>query len=73
MNGTDGSTTFTDSSSASRTVSSTGNAAISTDEFKFGGSSLELDGNGDLLTIADNNAFDFGSGDFTIEAWIKTR
>jgi len=35
MNGTDGSTTFTDSSSATHTVTTVGNAAISTDQFKF--------------------------------------
>jgi hypothetical protein len=29
-----------------------------------------FDGNGDYLSVADNAALDFGSGSFTIEAWI---
>jgi Concanavalin A-like lectin/glucanases superfamily len=29
-----------------------------------------FDGNGDYLEVPDNSAFSFGSGDFTIEAWI---
>jgi len=51
MNGTDGSTTFTDSSSGNRTVTGNGNAAISTDQFKFGGSSYEGDGSGDAKSV----------------------
>ena len=31
-----------------------------------------FDGTGDYLTIADNAAFTFGTGDFTIECWINT-
>lgn len=30
-----------------------------------------FDGTGDRLTITNNGAFDFGSGDFTIEAWVN--
>lgn len=29
-----------------------------------------FDGNGDYFTVAANTAFDFGTGDFTIEAWV---
>ena len=29
-----------------------------------------FDGSGDYLSIPDNAAFDFGSGNFTIEAWV---
>lgn len=28
-----------------------------------------FDGSGDQLTVANNSAFNFGSGDFTVEAW----
>lgn len=31
-----------------------------------------FDGNGDWLSIADNAAFTFGTGDFTVECWIYT-
>ena len=34
-----------------------------------GGFSGYFDGTGDYLSVADNAAFDFGSGDFTIEIW----
>jgi hypothetical protein len=34
------------------------------------GGSGYFDGNGDYLEVPDNSAFSFGSGDFTIEAWI---
>ena len=61
----------TDYSSLGLSVSSYGDAAISTDESKWGGSSLYLDGDGDYLQIAQNDtAFNFGTGDFTIEAWV---
>ena len=37
---------------------------------KFGTSSLELDGSTDYLTVAGNNDFGFGTGDFTSEGWF---
>lgn len=69
-NGTNGSTTFVDSSLNSFTVTGFGNAQISTTQSKFGGASLAFDGNGDYLRVADNDAFEIGAGDFTFEAWI---
>jgi hypothetical protein len=71
MDGSNGSTTFTDSSSAARTVTANGNAQISTAQSKFGGASALFDGNGDGLTVSDANDLDFGSGDFTIELWLN--
>lgn len=70
MDGANNSTTFTDSSKNGTTVTRYGNAKVSTDQSKFGGSSAYFDGNGDFLQIADNNAFEIGGGDFTFEAWI---
>ena len=70
MDGSNGSTTFTDSSSNALTVTANGNAQISTAESKFGGSSALLDGTGDYLS-AGVAAFDPGTSDFTIEWWQK--
>lgn len=68
--GANGSTTFIDSSVNSLAVSRFGNAAISTAQSKYGGSSAYFDGAGDYLAVAANNAFEFGTGDFTIESWV---
>jgi len=47
-----------------------GNAQISTAQSKFGGSSMLFDGSGDYLVAPPNVDTDFGSGDFTAEAWV---
>ena len=47
-----------------------GNAQISTTQSKWGGSSINFDGTGDYLLQPDRLNYDFGTGDFTIEAWI---
>jgi hypothetical protein len=70
MDGSNGSTTFTDSSSNALTVTANGNAQISTAQSKFGGASGYFDGNGDYLSATQNAAYAFGTGDFTVEAWI---
>jgi hypothetical protein len=70
MDGTNGSTTFTDASTNGFTVITNGNAQISTAQSKFGGASGYFDGTGDYLSIADANALDFETGDFTVEFWF---
>jgi hypothetical protein len=70
MDGSNGSTTFTDSSKNALSVTANGNAQISTAQSKFGGSSLYLDGSGDYLSVAANSVFEFGASSFTWEAWI---
>jgi hypothetical protein len=72
MDGSNGSTTFTDSSSNTLTATIYGDAQISTAQSKFGGSSGVFDKTADRLTYA-NSGFEFGTGDFTIEAWIYSR
>lgn len=70
MDGTNGSTTFTDSSGTPKTVTPIGGAAISAAQSKFGGASGFFDGDGDRLSIPDSDAFWLGSGDYTVEAWL---
>ena len=70
MDGTNGSTTFTDLSRFAHTVTANGNAQVSTTQSQFGGASAVFDGNGDYLSVPTNSAFDFGTGDFTVECWV---
>jgi len=69
MNGSNGSTSFIDSSKNNITVTAFGNAQISTAQSKFDGSSAYLDGTGGTYITA-SNAASFETGDFTVEAWI---
>lgn len=68
-NGTNGSTTFTDSSLSPFTVTGSGNAQISTVVKKYGTGSMAFDGTGDYLTVASSSGNDAFSGDFTFECW----
>lgn len=65
----DGSTTFTDQKGHAFTR--TGLAQIDTAQSMFGGSSLLLDGTDDFLTSPDSGDWAFGSGDFTIDCWVR--
>jgi hypothetical protein len=68
---TDGSTTFTDSSLGLHTPTAKGNAQHDTAQQKFGASSILLDGTGDYLDIPTSVDFDMGSGDFTLDCWMR--
>ena len=70
MDGTNGSTTFTDSGPNALTVTAVGNAQISTTQSKYGGASAYFDGSGDYLSIPTTSAFGFGTSDYTAECWI---
>lgn len=71
MNGTNGSTTFTDNSSVPKTITANGGAQISTTQSKFGGSSLFTGTSGNnFLQIPASNDFIFGTGNFTVEGWF---
>jgi len=70
MDGSNGSTTFTDSSSNALTVTASGDAQISTAQSKFGGAAGYFDGTGDYVTVTHSSVLDLGSGDFTVEMWI---
>jgi hypothetical protein len=69
--GTNGSTTITDSSPTPKTVTAVGNAQISTAQSKFGGSSLFFNNDSaNAITAPSSAAFAFDTNDFTVEAWI---
>jgi len=70
--GADGSTTFTDNGPGAKTVSITGDAIVKTSSAKFGTGGCLLDGTGDYLSIPASSDFAFGTGDFSLEFWIKT-
>lgn len=70
-NGTDASTTFSDSSSSSKSVTANGNAQIDTAQSKFGSASGYFDGSGDYLTTADSSDFDFSGGVWTVDCWVR--
>jgi hypothetical protein len=71
MDGTHGSTTFTDESG--KTWTAAGNAQISTASPKFGTGAYIGDGSGDRLTTPDAADFDFASADFTVECLFRIR
>lgn len=75
MDGTNGSTTFTDSSLNRLSITPSGNAQISTAQSKFGGASGLFDGSGDYLTPAQATGdYDYlhdKTTDYTIEMWIR--
>ena len=69
-NGENNSTNIIDSSSNPKSITVIGNTRISTDQSRFDNSSIVFNGGGDRLSVS-NNDFAFGSGDFTIEAWVR--
>lgn len=70
MDGSDGSTTFTDSSSHGRTVTANGDAQLDTAQSKFGTASGLFDGTGDYLT-ATINSLNIRTQAFCIESWMR--
>lgn len=68
--GSNGSTTFTDSGPGAKTVTATA-AQISTAQSKFGGASALFNGSSARLSVPASADFDFGTGDFTIEIWAR--
>jgi len=72
--GDDQSTTIPDSGGGANcphTVTCVNQAQIDTAQKEFGTGSILFDGTGDYLTLADSDDWDFGSGDFTIDFWVR--
>jgi hypothetical protein len=77
MDGQNGSTSITDSSTNTFTLTAQGNAQISTTEKKFNTGSALFDGTGDYIVLEDSSKFNFNTGSFnsasvpfTIEMWF---
>lgn len=71
FNGADGATTYTSEDTGARTITFVGTAQLDTAQKKFGTASLLLDGNSDYVTVPDSADWDFGTGDFTIDTWVR--
>ncbi|RWG16723.1 LamG domain-containing protein [Mesorhizobium sp.] len=73
FDGADGATSATDDSLSAHSLTFNGNAQLDTGVSPpFGTASLLVDGSGDFVSTADSADFDFGSGNFTIEAFVRT-
>ena len=71
--GANGSTAVVDSSLNAHVTTAGGNTAISTTKSKFGGASLFTGSTtGSMLTVPASAAFDFGTGDMTIEMFLAS-
>lgn len=72
FNGANGGVTFPDSSPTPKTVSRFLNAQLASAQRQFGSASLLLNSAGpDRISLPDSADFDFGSGNWTIEAWLR--
>lgn len=62
-----------DKSQRTTTLTLNGNTTGSTTQVKFASTkSMYFDGTGDYVSIPSNDSLNFGSGEFTVEAWIYT-
>ena len=54
-----------------KAITSNGGVSIDTSQSKFGGASGLFDGSDDYLSIPDSADWYFGTGDFTIDCWVR--
>jgi hypothetical protein len=69
MDGAEHSTTFIDETE--KVWTPLGNVEMDADQYRFGSASAYFDGAGDFLRTASHDDFKFGSGDFTIDMWVR--
>jgi len=68
---TDGSVVFPDISGQGHTITANGDIHHAVAQKKFLASSIQSDGTGDSLTVANHADFDPVAGDFTIDGWFR--
>jgi len=66
-----GSQEFFDVSSNGHTITTAGNTAYDTTTKKIGNASIAFDGVSDYLSVATSSDFSVGTGNFTIEGWVR--
>jgi hypothetical protein len=73
FDGADASTSIVESQSLGgvKTWTAAGNAQLDTAQYKFGGSSLLLDGTGDWVSTLDMSDFALFNSGFTFDCWIR--
>lgn len=72
FDGADGATATSDESAVARGAPTfNGNAQLDTAQQKFGTASLLLDGSNDFIEYADSTDWEFGSGAYTVETWVR--
>lgn len=69
--GADESTSFPDESDSNHTITAHDNAQVDTAQKKFGTGAILFDGTDDYLSALDSSDWNFGTGDFTIDFWIR--
>ena len=75
MDGTDGTSVFSDDVGTGRSavgMSAIGNVQIDTAQSYFGGASGLFDGTTDDYIEVPSSTFAIGTGDFTVECWMRT-
>ena len=58
-------------SGTNKTLTANGNAGVGYELGNYYGSAMTFDGTGDYLSITSNTDFALGTGDFTVECWVK--
>lgn len=69
--GTDGSTSFLDSSTSPHTITAFANAQVDTAFVKFGTGAALFDGTSDRLGAPNSADWNFGTGNLTVDFWFR--